>query len=286
MKPKNSIISSILLLSMVVFTVETHAGRWYEDYSDAVTLMESGKCSVEAIQLLGAALVDHPKARKTARTIAVRTIDYLPYLQLAKAYQRCGADRLSRQYLQLSRMHGAAGEEKILTIASGLNTNSSEASNVDDIGKCKEELALYRSERKKMLGMLENIDKTQTRNDAARRQALETSMTQIEDIYFQPNMVDIEADQVVKIARIAGMLTVVEGVDIEIIGYTDSTGDVDRNQHLSMERARSVLALLVSLGVERDRLSSTGLGATRPLGDNMTSDGRRQNRRVEINIVK
>lgn len=286
MKHRTYVSTLIIPVSMMIFTCTTHAGRWYEDYRDAVALVEGGECSVEAIQLLGAALVDHPDAERMARTIAVRTIDYLPYLQLAKAYQHCGADRLSRQYLQLSRMHRAAGEEEILTVESKLITDSNGASNIDEIRQCKDELDLVRSERMQMLQMLGDFEETQTRKDAARRQSVETSITQLGNIQFQPNMVDLEAEQMVKIARIAGMLTLVEGMDVQIVGHTDSTGDVDRNQRLSQERADSVTALFVSLGVQRDRLSSTGLGATRPLEDNTTSDGRRQNRRVEIHVVE
>jgi len=286
MKQRNYVSKLIIPVSMMIFTGTTHAGRWHEDYRDAVALVESGECSVEAIQLLGAALVDRPDAGRMARTIAVRTIDYLPYLQLARAYQHCGADRLSRQYSQLARMHGVATEEEILTVESDLISDSNGASKIDDYRQCKDELILYQSERKQLLQMIKDIEDLQTRKDTARRKFVETSITEIGNLYFQPNMVDLEAEQMVKIARIAGMLTLVEEIDVQIFGHTDSTGDVDRNQHLSQERARSVLDVLVSFGVERDRLSSTGLGATRPQEDNTTSDGRRQNRRVEIYVVK
>ena len=90
------------------------ADRWYEDYERAVDLIGNGNCSREALQLLGAAVVDKPRPRLNARTIAVRTIDYLPYYQLARAHLACGDADSTRYYLNSSR-------EKGVTPASLLN---------------------------------------------------------------------------------------------------------------------------------------------------------------------
>jgi len=82
------------------------ADRWYEDYERAIELIGDGDCSREALQLLGAAVVDKPRPRLNARTIAVRTIDYLPYYQLARAHLACGDADSTRYYLDSSREKG------------------------------------------------------------------------------------------------------------------------------------------------------------------------------------
>lgn len=67
-----------------------------------------------------------------------------------------------------------------------------------------------------------------------------------------------------------------------IEGHTDATATAEHNQALSDKRATAVRAYLVSAGVAAARLSTRGLGATQPVGDNKTSVGRAQNRRVEL----
>ncbi|HVO33384.1 MAG TPA: OmpA family protein, partial [Elusimicrobiota bacterium] len=51
-------------------------------------------------------------------------------------------------------------------------------------------------------------------------------------------------------------------------------------------RAHAVADYLISKGVQRSRMTMTGLGAGRPVATNTTEEGRQQNRRVEIDILK
>ncbi len=67
-----------------------------------------------------------------------------------------------------------------------------------------------------------------------------------------------------------------------IEGHTDSTASAAHNQSLSEKRAAAVKAWLVAAGVATARLNTQGFGATKPVGDNTTSIGRAQNRRVEL----
>lgn len=99
-----------IVVAVVVagFPADCSAARWYEDYERAVELIEDGQCSREALQLLGAAVVDKPKPRRNARTIAVKTIDYLPYFQLARAHLACGEADSARHYIEESRRRGVA----------------------------------------------------------------------------------------------------------------------------------------------------------------------------------
>ncbi len=69
-------------------------------------------------------------------------------------------------------------------------------------------------------------------------------------------------------------------------GHTDSSGGAKTNQKLSESRANAVRDFLVAEGIGSDRLTATGYGEDRPIADNKTSKGRRENRRVEINLIK
>lgn len=65
-------------------------------------------------------------------------------------------------------------------------------------------------------------------------------------------------------------------------GHTDSQGSASYNQDLSQHRAQAVRDYLVTRGIASDRISAQGFGPTRSVGDNATTEGRANNRRVEI----
>ena len=68
----------------------------------------------------------------------------------------------------------------------------------------------------------------------------------------------------------------------DVEGHTDSTGSDKINSKLSQSRADAVKDYLISNGFPADMITSKGFGSANPIGDNKTSKGRQQNRRVEI----
>ncbi|WP_182026788.1 OmpA family protein [Vibrio rotiferianus] len=69
---------------------------------------------------------------------------------------------------------------------------------------------------------------------------------------------------------------------VEITGYTDSSGPEAYNQKLSERRAQSVADYLIAAGIDADRFTVKGLGEENPVADNSTHEGREKNRRVEV----
>jgi OOP family OmpA-OmpF porin len=74
-------------------------------------------------------------------------------------------------------------------------------------------------------------------------------------------------------------------VKVQIRGYTDSIGTPIYNDTLSLQRAESVKAYLVSQGIASSRLSTIGYGLTLPIATNTTEEGRQINRRVEFRVT-
>ena len=71
---------------------------------------------------------------------------------------------------------------------------------------------------------------------------------------------------------------------IDVEGHTDSDGSDEYNQQLSTQRANSVGTYLQSHGVNSQRVVALGAGETRPIANNGTSEGKQQNRRVELKL--
>jgi outer membrane protein OmpA-like peptidoglycan-associated protein len=68
-------------------------------------------------------------------------------------------------------------------------------------------------------------------------------------------------------------------------GHTDSTGDAAASKTLSAERRRGREGAR-ALGRGRARIASAGFGPSKPIASNDTEDGRAQNRRVEVVLMK
>jgi len=67
-----------------------------------------------------------------------------------------------------------------------------------------------------------------------------------------------------------------------VVGHTDATGSSATNQSLSERRARTVGKALMAAGIPSTSIFYQGAGASRPVADNSTLEGRNENRRVEI----
>ncbi len=77
---------------------------------------------------------------------------------------------------------------------------------------------------------------------------------------------------------------------VRIEGHTDSIpmhgGRFSSNWHLSAARAQTVVRLLIAAGVDARRVEVVGFGDVRPRATNETAEGRAQNRRIEIKILR
>lgn len=72
---------------------------------------------------------------------------------------------------------------------------------------------------------------------------------------------------------------------VEVQGHASSEGDAKRNKTLSDLRAKAVMAKLITMGVDANKLTAKGYGSDKPIADNKTEEGREKNRRVEFIII-
>ncbi len=76
------------------------------------------------------------------------------------------------------------------------------------------------------------------------------------------------------------------GMKVQITGHTDNTGSEASNMKLSKKRAERIKNILVNKGVPAGQIIVIAKGESEPVADNSTEEGRKQNRRVEIKIIK
>jgi OOP family OmpA-OmpF porin len=84
------------------------------------------------------------------------------------------------------------------------------------------------------------------------------------------------------IEQIVEMLKANPDLKLSIEGHTDNVGNPGSNKTLSEDRAKSVVAAIAGQGIGIERLSTSGYGQDKPIGDNKTEIGRAKNRRVEL----
>jgi OmpA-OmpF porin, OOP family len=105
------------------------------------------------------------------------------------------------------------------------------------------------------------------------------------DVLFDFDKAVIKSEGTSKLDDLSSKM---RGINLEVviaIGHADSIGSDAYNQRLSMRRAESVKAYLVSKGVESSRVYTEGKGEAQPVADNKTRDGRARNRRTEIEVI-
>lgn len=101
-------------------------------------------------------------------------------------------------------------------------------------------------------------------------------------INFETGKSDIKPESLPIIEQIVEMLKQNPNLKVSVEGHTDNIGSEKSNQTLSENRAKSVMDALMAKGIDKSRLSYKGWGATKPIADNSTEEGRAKNRRVEI----
>ncbi len=105
-------------------------------------------------------------------------------------------------------------------------------------------------------------------------------------VNFETGSSNITAESKTQIDNLTAIMKAYPNAVINIVGHTDNTGEAQNNLDLSIARAKAVKDALIAGGIDKARVQSQGRGQTEPIADNGTDEGRAQNRRVEVYIIK
>lgn len=108
----------------------------------------------------------------------------------------------------------------------------------------------------------------------------------LNNILFDLNKSTLKPESYTELDHTVKLIQDIPSLEMEISGHTDNIGSDAINKDLSEQRAKAVMDYLVSKGCASNRLSFKGYGASQPIADNNTEDGRKINRRTEFKVLK
>ncbi len=108
----------------------------------------------------------------------------------------------------------------------------------------------------------------------------------LEDCNFETGKASLEESSYAVLDELVAYLVRKDDQKIELGGHTDNVGSAASNLKLSLDRANTVRAYLLTKGIDPDRVTARGYGMTVPVADNKTEEGRGQNRRTEVKILE
>ncbi|HEY7404192.1 MAG TPA: OmpA family protein [Candidatus Angelobacter sp.] len=103
-----------------------------------------------------------------------------------------------------------------------------------------------------------------------------------DNLNFEAATTQLTPDSQPTVNNLASVLKAYPNAKVQLVGYTDNTGNPDANQTLSQNRADAVKSILVNQGVSADRITTQGQGQNNPVASNDTEEGRLRNRRTEL----
>jgi outer membrane protein OmpA-like peptidoglycan-associated protein len=104
------------------------------------------------------------------------------------------------------------------------------------------------------------------------------------EILFDSGSSVLKPGAIAQIEKVGEILAKYSDDRIRVEGHTDAQGSKRTNEELSLRRADAVKRVLLGRGVKEAQITALGMGEERPIADNKTAEGRRQNRRVELHI--
>ncbi len=107
----------------------------------------------------------------------------------------------------------------------------------------------------------------------------------LNNIFFETNKYELKTESQAELDKVVQLMNDNPTLRIEISGHTDNVGKPADNMALSNNRAKAVIKYLTTKGIAAQRMLAKGYGATKPVADNKTEEGKARNRRTELKVV-
>jgi outer membrane protein OmpA-like peptidoglycan-associated protein len=159
-------------------------------------------------------------------------------------------------------------------------TRAEEQRKADSMSQKAREDSLALADLKKKL------DEERSKRPDMEKQLLSTGLLLLDAVYFETGKAQISINSFPYLNIIGKMLTKYPKLQIEVSGHTDNVGKYEKNITLSQARAEAVRRYMIQVAPELlTRISARGYGPTQPKAPNTTADGRKMNRRTELQVL-
>jgi len=108
----------------------------------------------------------------------------------------------------------------------------------------------------------------------------------LQNVFFDVGKATLKPESYKALNDLVEVMKAKTSLIIEIAGHTDNTGTPESNLKLSLDRANAVRDYLIKNSISPNRVQAKGYGDTEPVADNDTEQGKQQNRRTEVRIIK
>ncbi len=225
-----------------------------------------------------------------------RTISLRKQAEIAQADERqAAADRVAQAR---ERAAEAARQQQAAEQQTQLETQQREAAEraTEEANAARAQAAAEAQKAQQSATEADRLRQQAVANEAALRQqllqqfnsVLQTRETprglvvNMNDVLFDTGKYTLKEPAKEKLAKISGIILSHPGLNLQVEGYTDSTGTDQLNQKLSEQRANAVRDYLSGEGLSPQSMTAVGYGKADPIASNDTSIGRQLNRRVEM----
>ncbi len=106
------------------------------------------------------------------------------------------------------------------------------------------------------------------------------------NVLFEFNSSVLKTESFATLEKAATEMKKDGSVKFALNGHSSAEGTPEHNMKLSIDRANSVKSFLVNAGIDASNFTIKGFGVKAPVASNATEEGKAQNRRVEIKVIK
>ncbi len=107
----------------------------------------------------------------------------------------------------------------------------------------------------------------------------------LDHVHFDIDKASLRPDSFSELKELQDYLERHPSIKVEIAGHTDNTGTDTHNLKLSQDRANTIRNYLLKKGIKAGQVTAKGYGATQPVADNNTDEGKQLNRRTEVRVL-
>jgi outer membrane protein OmpA-like peptidoglycan-associated protein len=244
--------------------------------------------AAKALSRANAEFEQHPKSKDVDdyAYIAKRKVERAE----SKARLELAQQRRSQLKAQLEQARAEASRRQ-QTLAQGQATAAQQrldeqrarlAQTEQQLQQREAEIAEERAAREQAENQAREVAARLEKIASVRREPRGVVVTLSGSLLFASGRSDLLPQARLKLDEVAQALQQAPSQSVVIEGHTDAVGEDAYNLHLANLRADTVRQYLISRGLDAQRISSIGLGESRPVASNSTPEGRANNRRVEI----